>query len=287
MPLVIIWKPFRIIFSLFQRNWEIKTSLIDAFATFFLLSIVKFTGVSLNLLAPVRVYQFPLSNPFNYTVAWRLFYNANIPYLGSTHLPYAILGIAVLFFCLLLPTSLLILYPLNCFQKALNAIPFRWHILHTFMDSLQGHFKNGMEPGTRDCRWFTAVFILLRVALLLTGEITLSLSYFTIGATILMLTTILLIVIQPYKSSVAHYTTVNAVFLLLLAMFYVNLLGLYMTYRTQKSVFKLLLNISVLVGTFPLFYISVIILHWIFSHRKFGLTFIRRLNAWRQGYHWI
>ena len=55
--LVILWKPFLKIFSLFRRNWEIRTSVIDAYDTFFLLSNVKFLSVSFDLLFPVKVYQ--------------------------------------------------------------------------------------------------------------------------------------------------------------------------------------------------------------------------------------
>ena len=33
--LVILWKPFLVFFGLFRRNWEIRTSVIDAYATFF------------------------------------------------------------------------------------------------------------------------------------------------------------------------------------------------------------------------------------------------------------
>lgn len=55
-PLVVTWKPFRILFGLVRKNWEVRTSLIDAFATFFLLSNVKFQSVSFDLLVPVVVY---------------------------------------------------------------------------------------------------------------------------------------------------------------------------------------------------------------------------------------
>ena len=88
--LVILRKPFQIIFSLFRRNWEIRTSVIDAFTTFFLLSNVKFMSVSFDLLVPVRVFQLSSLKDFNYT--WQLYYDATIPYFGETHLPYAILA---------------------------------------------------------------------------------------------------------------------------------------------------------------------------------------------------
>ena len=55
--LVIIWRPFRGIFSLFRKNWDIRTSLIDSFATLLYLSNVKFLSVAYDLLLPVDVYQ--------------------------------------------------------------------------------------------------------------------------------------------------------------------------------------------------------------------------------------
>ena len=33
--------------------------------------------------------------------------------------------------------TILMLYPFKLFQKMLNALPIRWYILHTFVDSLQ------------------------------------------------------------------------------------------------------------------------------------------------------
>ena len=55
--LVIIWRPFRGVFSLFRKNWDIRTSLIDSFATFLFLSNVKFLSVAYDLLLPVDVYR--------------------------------------------------------------------------------------------------------------------------------------------------------------------------------------------------------------------------------------
>ena len=84
--LVIIWKPFHTIFGFFQQNWNVKTSLINVFVTFILLSSVKFLSVLHDLLAPVKVYQ--LNSAGNISMSWRLYYDANVPYLGERHLPY-------------------------------------------------------------------------------------------------------------------------------------------------------------------------------------------------------
>ena len=282
--LVILWKPFQIIFSLFRRNWEIRTSLIDAYATFFLLSNVKFLNVSLDLLAPVKVYQLSSSKDFNYN--WRLYFDATIPYFGETHLPYAILAIVTLFVLVLTPVVLLLLYPFRWFQKLLNIFPFRWYILHTFMDSFYGCYKNGTEPGTRDCRWFASLFYIVRILIFLIAVFTLNAIFHVISSMCLVLFAVLMLNVRPFKTDFSHYTEINAIFILLFASWTVTVTGLNITKVKNPDmnwIFQALISIVVIL---PLLYISVIILYWIFKHRKFGFELIRRIHALRQGYDW-
>ena len=157
-PVVIMWKPFRRLFGLFQENWNLRTSIIDSFVTTFLLANIKLQSVSFDLLTPVKVYH--LYDTGNWTYSYRLFYDATVPYFGSRHLPYAIIAVAVAVLSTILPMLLFILYPFRCFQKFLNLFPIRWYILHTFVDSFYGSYKDGTQPGTRDCRWFASLFFL-------------------------------------------------------------------------------------------------------------------------------
>ena len=55
--IVYIWRPFRLIFRLFRENWDIRTSVIDSFATFFLLSYVKILSVSADLMTFTSVHE--------------------------------------------------------------------------------------------------------------------------------------------------------------------------------------------------------------------------------------
>ena len=54
--IVCLWKPFLPLFIKFRRQWNIKNSLVEVFATFFLLSYVKILSVSVDLLVPVLLY---------------------------------------------------------------------------------------------------------------------------------------------------------------------------------------------------------------------------------------
>ena len=98
---VIMWKPFSQLFSLFKENWNLRTSIIDSFATTFLLANIKFQSVSFDLLIPVKVYH--LYDTGNWTYSYRLFYDATVPYFGSRHLPYAIIAVLVFMLTTILP----------------------------------------------------------------------------------------------------------------------------------------------------------------------------------------
>ena len=157
-----LFRPFLALFSLFKKNWDIRTSVIDAFTSFFLLSNVKFLSVSFDLLVPTKIYHLH-GDHYNSTLA--LYYAGDIEYFGKEHLPYWILAIVVSFIFLVLPVAILALYPFGFFQKFLNLFPFRWYILHTFVDSFQGWYKDGTEPGTRDYRYFSIGYIFSFVTL--------------------------------------------------------------------------------------------------------------------------
>ena len=77
--LVYMWRPFHKVFSIFRRNWDIRTSVIDSFATFFLLSYVKVLSVSSDLLIYSHVYTLDGKS------STRLFYDPTLHYFGERH----------------------------------------------------------------------------------------------------------------------------------------------------------------------------------------------------------
>ena len=52
-----LWKPFFKLFSFLRREWNIRESLVNAFATFIVLSYVKMMNVSFDLLTSSRSYR--------------------------------------------------------------------------------------------------------------------------------------------------------------------------------------------------------------------------------------
>ena len=218
-----LWKPFINCFARCRRQWDIQNSLVDAFATFLLLSYVKYLSVSFNILMPTFSWdaELKLQPPV-------LYYDGTVEYFGLVHLPYALLSLAVLLVFTFLPILLLCLYPCRCFQRFLNRYHLSSPALHTFMDTFQGGFKDGTN-GTRDCRYFAAFYLIFRVILYLSLGISIVTFNTSMMNCILLVAVVALSIFQPYKDSL--YNKLDICFLVLL-MAMVSCVYIFQTHAT-------------------------------------------------------
>ena len=150
--IVKIWKPFYFLLSRFQSKLNLKTSLIDTFATFLLFSYMKIGFAAFYVLAPTPVW----SPDGSYRLA--VYIDPSVAYFGSSHIGYAVIALLLAIVVLIIPIILLFLYPFRCFHKCLNHFHLRLLPLHAFVDAFQGCYKDGTN-GTRDCRYFSLYFV--------------------------------------------------------------------------------------------------------------------------------
>ena len=281
-PVLLIWKPFQTLLRCFQGNVQIRTrtTLIDAFCTFFFLSNTKLMSASIDILVPVPVHK--LNSTGHSIHSWQVFNDATIPYFGSQHLPYAILAVGVLSLFALLPVVILTVYPFKWFQRFLNLFPVRWYILHTFVDAFQGAYKDGTEPGTRDCRWFSSTLFTARYIMILIGVSTYDSTYYPLAAIVLVITMILLVWFQPFKQNTSHLTNITIAFMFFLALVHVAALGTSLS--QERSTFMAIIFVIL---ALPLIYISAIVLHWFYKNKMFGVRVVSRLQGRRDGYETI
>ena len=149
-----------------------------------------------------------------------LYYSPSVSYFGDQHLPYAILAIIITTLFVSIPIIILIFYPYQFFQKFLSLLPINWRFLHAFVDSFQGCYKDGTEPGTFDCCWFSATMLLIRLLLLIIYGFTLSITYFVYGLITILILLIAMINIQPFKKTALHYHLFDVIFTFLLCFAY-------------------------------------------------------------------
>ena len=150
-PLVLVWRPFGAIFSCFRKQFNVRHSLIHAFASFFLLSFFSSSAASYTFIHHTYLRHINSSKISN------IFY-----WDGSdTHKNISVLTSTMLIIFTILPTVLMLVYPTRTFQKCLNCCGLRCLPLHIFMDAFQGCYKNGTD-GTRDYRYFAGLYLLFR-----------------------------------------------------------------------------------------------------------------------------
>ena len=186
----LICKPAAWFFTQIFRRWSPANSLIEAFGTFFLLSYIKVINTSFDILMPVQLH-----NVSGQVVGLYVYYNGSLEYLGSDHLPYAILAIFMFVAFNLVPLLLLFLYPCRCFQSCLNCCRLNSQVLRTFMDAFQGCYK--FEP--YDCRYWAASYLFLRIAVLVIFFFTQSGYFVLITGISLVPVTALLALLRPYR----------------------------------------------------------------------------------------
>ena len=193
-----LWRPFHRCCVRFTRIMDIRSSISKAFATFLLLSYVKLLNSTIDMLSPTEVHNINT----NITILY-VYYDASYKYFGKEHLPYAIMSILFSFVFILSPLVLLLVYPTRCFQK--YCCGSRNQLLRTFVDTFQGHYKDGTQPQTRDYRWFAAVYFLGRIVLLyFIFGVTQNGVCFVLAGLFLILLGIVMVLFQPYKSAKAN-----------------------------------------------------------------------------------
>ena len=276
---VILWRPFRRVFTLVRRNWDSRTTVIDAYATFFILSYNKFLWVSGDLLTPIRAHSIN-----NESDKWVLYTDASVEYFGYEHIPYAILAMVVCLLVTIIPTLFLIFYQIKWFQKLLHCLKIRSQLLRALMDSFQSCYKDGREIGTRDYRWFAALPLIGRIGLLATYATNLddiALPYLVMGIVFII---VLTVIIQPYKSELSKYTKIDIIFWAFLASF----LGLDEAVSDPNlkpvTLVRVTTVIRVVVAVIPFLCMCYVAGYWIFTRMRKMKTFITRVKAWRRGY---
>ena len=266
-PIVQLWRPFQ---RCCRNRWDIRSSIINAFATFLWLSHVKFLTVSFGLLAPIHIFDVHGKKRGLF-----LYHDGSVPFLGKEHLPYAVLALIVVLLMIVLPILLLILYPMRCFQKCLSHFNLRCRVLHVFMDAFQGCYKDGTD-GTCDCRYFAAVCQLLKITLSAGYVVTFSALFYGIGAFILLLYVMLIVIVQPYKQRFSVYNTIDTALYLSLATLYASILCFIISEIESFKFVKLSFILIGLTELVPFCYIFAIILYWVWhqckmcSHRHYS-----------------
>ena len=263
-PVIYCWKPFLKCFLRFRRSVDPKTSVIDAFATFLLLSYVRLMYIVGTFLTPVHLFN-GQGQKLNTSV---FAFNASIHFFQAEHLPLALLSIIVLLTVIAVPPIVLTFYQAAFFRKCLTRCKMNSQALRTLVEAFQGCYKDGTN-GTRDCRYFAGLYFFLRIIVFLvyfSSGTGLGLINIVIGsAFIFWWVALLFAFVQPYK--IHLYNVVDTVLFALIGTLSILIMIIFYIIRhTGHPSFSLLILIDVLY-TLPLLYFIVFIVCWLLNRK--------------------
>ena len=241
----------------FRREWDIQTSLVDAFVTFFILSTTKLFNVSFELLMPTTLH---VAN--GDTLGLHLYYDANIEYMKHQHIYYALLALTVLGIFLVLPLSLIVLSTFSCVRGRL-----RFRIMRDFLHTLQMYYKDGTN-GTRDCRWIAGYYPASLFGAYLLYAFTLNGYFYVITTVYYIIAAIIVLLVEPYKEEYAMYNTLDSVLYLWHALFTLSITLLNEVANLQRRFTVFAIVVIALVSVVPLLLIAGVAGHWILRRMK-------------------
>lgn len=253
--LVWLWKPLCFLCARFRQAWKAKTSVVDAFAAFILLSYVKVVRISLVLTTFSNV------NSINSSVEERVVnYDPTVEYLSTEHAPFAAIGVFFLLTFGLIPPLLLTFYQFKFFQRCLNRFNLNRNGLRIFMDAFQGCYKDGKDGGP-DRRFFAGFYFIFRLIIFAIFNTVSILSHtYMVLLVAFIVFGILTVLAQPYKNS--FYTYLDIFFFNLLAVIMAlqvyTLLIVVMDSHSPIDLLSILFSLAVI----PLVYISLYVLFW-------------------------
>ena len=151
-----LWRPFHKYLVRLRKQWNIQSYLVNALATFIILSYVKILNVSFEFLLMSNLY-----NMDGKSVSLGLWYfDGRVDMTSIEYLPYLLISLCMLLIFNILPLVLLTLYPFKCFQTCLNCVlSMKVNLaLQIFMDTIHGCYKNSGN----NYRHFAALYLAVR-----------------------------------------------------------------------------------------------------------------------------
>ena len=188
-----IWKPFHRCLAVFRRQWNIRSYLVHAFATFIVLSYVKILNTSFELLRFSHLYDVH----GNHILKAYWYYDGRVDMTSKGYIPLLLLALFMLLLFNVFPLVLLALYPFKCFQRLLNFCFSQKSrlVLQIYMDSFHGCY----EDTAHDYRHFATLYLAVRFLNLLMASVFNYILYLPAAALVFVFALALVAMFQPYK----------------------------------------------------------------------------------------
>ena len=194
-----------------QRNSG--RTVIDAFATFFLLSFAK---LSVTFLLPLLPFTLTKVNSYNMSRSQTIhsFVDSRTNYASGANIAAVVVSSGIFLFALLPPVFIIALYPIRTFRNLMLKCCHRRFIctLNFFVDKYHSCYKDGLDGG-KDMRSFASAYFLSSILAYTVWFI--SYSYLCL-AILAGGYSVMIAIVQPYKKQ--YMTVIDSLLLANLAL---------------------------------------------------------------------
>ena len=198
--MVWLWKLLnRVFFKHINVKWNSKRTVVDALATFFLLSFSKVTQILLLPLFPLRVDN--LNNTdLSSSVSFISLTDPSVNFVSKEHLPLAVISITIFIFIIFPLVVLIALYPIQSFRSLLfKCLPKRSKgPLNMFVEKFYSCYRDGLD-GRRDMRSLASLYFFMVLFTHTLCSSFLTVNYLFLVAILFGGCSLLIANVQPYK----------------------------------------------------------------------------------------
>lgn len=277
-PVVWAWKPVKHCLNRCKKEWHPKSSLIETFASFFVLSWMKLLSISSSLITIDCISNIS-SDGTKSVDCMRLYSSPNMKFFSREHLIFGTSAFFVFLIFILLPLALLIIYPLKFFHRLLNWCGLHCQALHIFMDSFQGSLRDGTD-GAIDCRWFSSCYLIMRIMMVVFGALWNRL-FFPIASVVLIGLAIVICTLQPYKRPAHNVFDVAQI--LILAAFYASHGAVSVAqFASTDQYITFSIGLTFSLSVLPLAVSIGYSIWWILKVKQVGTKLGTRFRQWKQ-----
>ena len=267
-PVYLICRPFQRAFVNFRRGWNLQTTLIDSFVTFFILSTTKLVHVSVSFLMGVQLHDAEGRDLGRY---W--YEDASIKLFSSEHIPYAMLALTVIVFLIALPIALLVCYQFTFCQVCLTKAGVKGQVLEEFMQSFNRYYKDG-SGGTWDTRWFAAFPIMARLGFYLLLFFPLTGVFYNLTQVYALLCSIVVFLLEPYKKEYSFHNRLEPCIYLSLSLITAGITGVNIANLNDRLYFKPMVMFTAVIAMVPVVYLSLMAVWWVCKRIPSGSRFL-------------
>ena len=204
----ILWKPFSIILNKTNTTAVTGDAVIQAFASFILLSYFTVLYVLLIVSSTcIKVTKIHGSSSENSKST--LYFDPTIKCLSSEHVQYILIALVPFIFLTLIQSVILTFYPTRIYSRYISrCLSARIRLaITTFAEALHSCFKDGLN-GTRDYRSLFGLFMIVPIIYLIIRETLMFIGYSSdLAAAFFTISSSLLVAhVRPCRSWVANFS---------------------------------------------------------------------------------